>query len=157
MPDRTPNEWERKIQRTSRQGGLSKTGQFRQEFWAHVEQRNPGTVWSGLAASNVRHRIEESGRQVSQYVSTGGVGIYYPRERGESESERNETLAPAVAVLREELKAEGLAERLGDWCGLFISIDDATDRCNWDRMSDWLHRRNEQWTRALQEIAVRSN
>ena len=98
-----PNGWDRQVQDMV-QGELSERGKFRRDFWAHVSKRYPGEAPLGRASSNVYHRVEEAGRRVSQYVARGGVGVFFPRERGESYEERSSAVELSVKWLQEETK-----------------------------------------------------
>ena len=151
-----PNEWEIQIRSVARRSGLSTLGQFRQNFWVHFERRHPGTVRSGFAGSNVYDRVEDSGRRVCIYMAQNGARIYYPLERGESTAERSTALAAPVAMLKEEISAEGAVGEVSGSGHFFLSID-ATDQTNWDQMSDWMAKRREQWTRAVQQTLVQAD
>ena len=141
-----PNGWDRQVQDMVQYGELSERGNFRRDFWAHVSKPHPGEAPLGRASSNVYHRVEEVGRRVSQYVARDGVGVFFPRERGESYEERSAAVELSVKWLQEETKDAEIPEN--GWS--FLKID-PYDQNNWDRMSDLLHDRRLLYERALRE------
>ena len=125
---------------------LSRPGRFRRDFWAHVALRHPDEAPPGWAGSNVYHRVDAAGRRISQYVARGGVGLFFPREPGESAEARTVAVAPIVRRLRAEIKDP----RMTDSGWSFRELN-SRDRRNWDRMADWLHERRLQYERALRD------
>ena len=53
-----PNDWDRRVQDTAQTRELTKLGQFRRDFWAHVSKRHPGEAPPGCARSNVYGSVE---------------------------------------------------------------------------------------------------
>lgn len=127
---------------------LTKIGRFRRGFWAHVSKRHPGEAPPGWASSNVRHPVETTGRRFSLYVAEEGVGVFFPRNRGESPRKRAAAVKATVKWLR---KKTGDAE-MPDNGWSFLELDSRARR-NWDRMADWLHVHRLLYERALCETA----
>ena len=127
---------------------LTEIGKFRRDFWAHVSGRHPDEAPPGWADSNVYHLVEVAGRRVSQYVAQGGVGVFFPRNRGESARTRATAVKATVKWLREKA---GDAE-MPDNGWSFLKLDSRDPR-NWDRMADWLHVHRLLYERALREAA----
>ena len=143
-----PNDWDRQVHETVEQSReLGKLGQFRRDFWAHVAKRHPDEVPPGWAGSNVRHRSEGADRYFSKYIAQNGVGLFFPRERGESNEERAAAVASCVDWLRQETKAAEMPDNGSS----FLEID-SHDHNNWDRMADWLHDQRLLYERALSEV-----
>ena len=142
-----PNDWDRKIQETAQSSELGKLGQFRRDFWAHVSNRHPGEAPDGFAGSNVRHRPEGADRYISMFIAQGGVGLFFPAERGESHEERDVAVAAIVQWLRQKTKDSAILDN-GQ---LFYKID-SNDRNNWDCMADWLYDQRQLYERALSEV-----
>ena len=127
---------------------LSALGRFRRDFWAHCSRRHPGIAPAGWADSNVRHAVETTGRRFSLYVAQEGVGVFFPRERGETFAARAAAVQPTVDWLR---TTTGDAE-MPDNGWSFLEFDSRARR-HWDRMADWLHERRSLYERALRETA----
>ena len=127
---------------------LSALGRFRRDFWAHCSRRHPGIAPAGWADSNVRHPVETTGRRFSLYVAQEGVGVFFPRERGETFAARAAAVKPTVDWLR---TTTGDAE-MPDNGWSFLEFDSRAKR-NWDRMADWLHDRRSLYEGALRETA----
>ena len=125
---------------------LSRPGRFRRNFWAHVALRHPDEAPPGWAGSNVYHRVDAAGRRISQYVARGGVGLFFPREPGESAEARTVAVAPIVRRLRAEIKDPRMTDS-----GWSFREFNSRDRRNWDGMADWLHERRLQCERALRD------
>lgn len=125
---------------------LTKLGRFRRDFWAHVSERHPGEAPPRWASGNVYRRVDASGRRVSQYIARNGVGIFFPREPGESGTERTAAVAPIVRCLRAQIEDPQMADN--GWS--FLKIN-SRDRRNWDRMADWLHNRRLRYERAIRD------
>ena len=123
---------------------LTRLGRFRRDFWAHVSRRYAGEAPPGWASGNVYRRVDAAGRRVSQYVARDGVGVFFPREPGESAAARTAAVRSSVKWLRAEIEDAQLTE--SGWS--FLKIN-SRDRRNWDRMADWLHERRLQYERAL--------
>ena len=127
---------------------LSALGRFRREFWAHCSRRYPGIAPTGWADGNVRHPAETTGRRFSLCVAQEGVGVFFPRQRGETFAARAAAVKPTVDWLRTKT---GHAEMPDNgWSSLEL---DSRARRNWDRMADWLHERHSLYERALRETA----
>ena len=125
---------------------LSARGRFRRDFWAYCSRRHPGVAPPRWAASNVRHPVETTGRRFSLYVAREGVGVFFPRQRGETFTARAAAVRPTVDWLRVET---GAAQMPGNgWSCLEL---DSRAKRNWDRMADWLHDRRRLYERALRE------
>ena len=77
-----------------------------------------------------------------------GVGLFFPRERGESPEDRTAAVELAVEWLRQETDDES-----PDDGSSFLRVD-SHDRSNWDRMADWLHDRRLLYERALREVGA---
>ena len=127
---------------------LTGLGRFRRDFWAHVSRRYPGEAPPGWASGNVYSRVDAAGRRVSQYVARDGVGVFFPREPGESAAARTAAVRPIVRWLRAEIEGAQMAE--SGWSFLKIK---SRDRRNWDRMAKWLHDRRRLYERALRATA----
>ena len=125
---------------------LSRSGRFRRDFWAHVALRHPDEAPPGWAGSNVYHRVDAAGRRISKYVARGGVGLFFPREPGESAEARTVAVAPIVSRLRAEIKDSQMAHS-----GWSFRETNSRDRRNWDGMADWLHDRRLRYERALRD------
>ena len=143
-----PNDWDRRVQDTAKSGELTKLGQFRRDFWAHVSKRHPGAAPPGCARSNVYGSVEGADRRFSLYLAWNGVGLFFPRERGESPEERTAAVELTVEWLRQETDDE-----IPDDGSSFLRVD-SHDRSNWDRMADWLHDRRLLYERALREVGA---
>lgn len=145
---------------TERPRRLTEMGRFRRDFWAHVSSstQHPGTEappeW---ASSNVRpprartdragaDAVETTGRPFSLYVAQDGVGVFFPRNRGESPRQRAAAVKATVKWLR---KKTGNTE-MPDNGWSFLELDSRAKR-NWDRMADWLHVHRLLFERALRE------
>ena len=127
---------------------LTRLGRFRRDFWAHVSRRHAGEAPPGWASANVYRRVDAAGRRISQYVARGGVGVFFPREPGESAAARTAAVRSSVKWLRAEIEDEQMTE--SGWS--FLKIN-SRDRRNWDRMADWLHDRRLLYERALRHAA----
>ena len=127
---------------------LKKLGRFRRDFWAHVSRRHPDEAPPGWASGNVYRRVEVAGRRVSLYLARDGVGVFFPREPGESSAARTAAVRSSVKWLRAEIRDAQMTE--SGW--LFLKIN-SRDRRNWDRMADWLHDRRLLYERALRDTA----
>ena len=127
---------------------LRPLGRFRRDFWAHCARRHPRLAPTGWAASNVRHPIETTGRRFSLYVAQEGVGVFFPRQRGETFAARAAAVRPTVDWLRAETGAAEMPDN--GWSSLEL---DSRAKRNWDRMADWLHNRRRLYERALRETA----
>ena len=123
-------------------------GRFRRDFWAHCSRRHPGIAPPGWAASNVRHPVETTGRRCSLYVAQEGVGVFFPRQRGETFAARAAAVRPTVDWLRAETGAAQMSDN--GWS--FLELDPRAER-NWDRMADWLDVHRLLYERALRETA----
>lgn len=141
-----PNDWNRSVKEEARREGLSELGQFRRDFWNHVQGRHPGEVRHGYAGSNVYRRVEEADLLISLYVAAGGVGVFL----GGKPSEPADALQARIKPHWEPLRAALGGEQLGRWAGTTLKIK-ASDRANWDRMADWLHERRVIYERVLRE------
>ena len=127
---------------------LSALGRFRQDFWAHCSRRHPGIAPTGWADSNVRHPVETTGRRFSLYVAQEGVGVFFPRQRGETFAARAAAVKPTVDWLRAETGAAQMSDN--GWS--FLELDSRAKR-NWDRIADWLDVHRLLYERALRETA----
>ena len=125
---------------------LSPHGRFRRDFWAHCSRRHPGIAPTGWAASNVRHPVETTGRRFSLYVAQEGVGVFFPRQRGETSAARAAAVKPTVDWLRAETGTAQMSDN--GWS--FLELDTRAKR-NWDRMADWLDVHRLLYERALRE------
>ena len=124
---------------------LSALGRFRRDFWTHCSRLHPEIAPTGWAASNVRHQVGTTGRRFSLYVAQDGVGVFFPRQRGETFAARAAAVRPTVDWLRAETGAE-----MSDMGWSFLTLDSRAKR-NWDRMADWLHDHRQLYERALRE------
>ena len=127
---------------------LTELGRFRRDFWAHVSARHVDEAPPGWAHSNVYHSVEVAGRRVSLYVARRGVGVFFPRDRGESARARAAAVKASVKWLRDEIENAEIPEN--GWS--FLKLNSSDPR-NWDRMADWLHDRRLLYERALRETA----
>ena len=127
---------------------LTRLGRFRRDFWAHVSRRHAGEAPPGWASGNVYRRVDAAGRRVSQYVAWDGVGVFFPREPGESAAARTAAVRSSVRWLRAEIEDAQMTK--SGWS--FLKIN-SRDRRNWDRMADWLHDRRLVYERALRDTA----
>ncbi len=127
---------------------LRPRGRFRRDFWAYCSRRHPGITPPGWAASNVRHPVETTGRRFSLYVAREGVGVFFPRQRGETFTARAAAVKPTVDWLRVETGAAEMPDN--GWSSLEL---DSRAKRNWNRMADWLHDRRRLYERALRETA----
>ena len=127
---------------------LSALGRFRRGFWAHCSRRHPGIAPTGWADSNVRHPVETTGRRFSLYVAQEGVGVFFPRQRGETSAARAAAVKPTVDWLRAKTGAAQMSDN--GWS--FLELDSRAKR-NWDRMADWLDVHRLLYERALRETA----
>ena len=127
---------------------LSPHGRFRRDFWAYCSRRHPGIAPPGWAASNVRHPVETTGRRFSLYVAQEGVGVFFPRQRGETFAARAAAVKPTVDWLRAKTGAAQMSDN--GWS--FLELDSRAKR-NWDRMADWLDVHRLLYERALRETA----
>ncbi len=125
---------------------LSALGRFRGDFWAHCSRRHPGIAPTGWADSNVRHPVETTGRRFSLYVAQEGVGVFFPRQRGETSAARAAAVKPTVDWLRAETGTAQMSDN--GWS--FLELDARAKR-NWDRMADWLDVHRLLYERALRE------
>lgn len=125
---------------------LSPLGRFRRDFWTHCSRRHPEIAPTGWAASNVRHPVETTGRRFSLYVAQEGVGVFFPRQRGETFAARAAAVRPTVDWLRAETGAAQMPDN--GWSSLEL---DSRAKRNWDRMADWLHEHRLLYERALRE------
>ena len=128
---------------------LSDLGRFRRDFWAHCSRRHPGIAPTGWADSNVRHPVETTGRRFSLCVAQEGVGVFFPRQRGETFAARAAAVKPIVDWLRAKTGDAEMPDN--GWSSLEL---DSRARPNWDRMADWLHHRHSLYERALRETAA---
>ena len=76
------------------------------------------------------------------------MGVFFPRNRGESARTRATAVKATVKWLREKA---GDAE-MPDNGWSFLKLDSRDPR-NWDRMADWLHVHRLLYERALREAA----
>jgi len=127
---------------------LSSLGRFRRDFWAHCSHRHRGIAPTGWADSNVRHPVETTGRRFSLCVTQEGVGVFFPRQRGETFAARAAAVKPTVDWLRAKTGDAEMPDN--GWSSLEL---DSRARRNWDRMADWLHDRHSLYERALSETA----
>ena len=146
-----PNEWDRRVHDTARRAGLSDIGEFRREFWNHVANRHPEEVKPNFAASNVYHVVEEAKVRISQYVYTGGVGIFLASPRGD-DSDLLERVASYQESLQKALEDRFPQEKiyLSKQGGLTLEVN-PQDRTNWDRMADWLYEKRVVYERVLRQ------
>ena len=77
-----------------------------------------------------------------------GVGVFFPREPGESAAARTAAVRSSVKWLRAEIEDAQMTE--SGWS--FLKIN-SRDRRNWDRMADWSHDRRLLYERALRDAA----
>lgn len=142
--ERPENDGERQESSPSRP--LSALGQFRRDFWAHCSRRHPGIAPTGWADSNVRHPAETTGRRFSLCVAQEGVGVFFPRQRGETFTKRAAAVRPTVDWLRAKTGDAELPDN--GWSSLEL---DSRAKRNWDHMADWLDDRRLLYERALRE------
>ncbi len=66
-----PNEWDRTVGEITRSGSLSRVGQFRRDFWAHLAKVMPDAPGprSGYAASYVHYWVEPAELYICQYLA----------------------------------------------------------------------------------------
>ena len=152
-----PNEWDRQVQQVSREGELSKIGQFRRDFWAHFASRLPGApgLRPGYADSNVRHRVDQADVYIAQYLASGDVGIYLVGNRNETLADASPRIDPYVPALRATLDDPSFRNVTsgGHRCCTWLTID-SHDRGNWDQMVDWLDERRQTYERVLRSEAT---
>lgn len=147
-----PNEWDRQVQQTSQQGGLSDRGRFRRDFWAHFSSRVPEApgLRPRYAGSNVWHPIEEIKVNVVQFLAADRVGVYLIGNWGEPMVDAHDRVEPYAARLRKVLLDDVLTDSEHHRCLTELNID-SSDRSNWDRMADWLDDRRRTYERILRE------
>ena len=141
-----PNEWDRTVGEITRSGSLSRVGQFRRDFWAHLAKVLPGAPGprSGYAASNVYYRVEPADLYICQYIAQREVGVYLTGKNGRGDADVKKRIAQYTDALVREL-GEG-ANVSGSWTGLHV---DSSDRSNWDKMAHWLEDRRAIYERVL--------
>ena len=139
-----PNEWDRRVQETTRTGELSDLGQFRRAFWNHLASKHSGDVEPNRAASWVSHYVKEAGLGVTLYVAQDAVGLYLTGKRGEGTDSLRAKAEPYRGSLEEALGVGSLDE----WCGTSLDLP-MRDRTNWDRAAEWLHEQRLAYERVL--------
>lgn len=126
----------------------SPLGQFRQEFWSHVEA---DWVPEGWAGGNVRCPTADLNLYISLYVAWQGVGAYLVHTHL-----RDPKLPKMVKRYRQPLSRE-LRENVTARGGTFRRVEGGTrDRASWDDMAKWLHRRQATYQRVIDRIVNRS-
>jgi hypothetical protein len=147
-----PNTWNRSVRQTALEATeRSDLGEFRSAFWRHFLARHP-TEQSGGApgATSSRWRPPTpKGFVVAQYLAKDGVGLWVRGVRGVANADTAKALEPYRDVLEGGL---GVPLNSGGFPLLKKLTLDATDRANWDRMSDWLHEQTNAHVAALESL-----
>lgn len=146
-----PNGWERSIQKQAREARpRGAFGEFRRAFWTHFLNRHPAEQVFGAADGNSsRWRAPVDGFVVVQYVSQKRVGVFIRGGRGVSSEQTAEELEPYRDRLEQTLGEPPNGDNFFFIKRLRI---DASDRANWDRMSDWLHEQAEAYVAVLKDV-----
>lgn len=143
-----PNDWDRKVRRAARERELTKIGQLRRDFWAHVALGPRLDIKPGFAGANVYTSITEVDLRYSLYISVKGVGIFLVGNRTEPRTSALPRIQPFLEPLRKTTKDEQW--RNSDFGESFLKID-TRDRANWDLMADWLNDRRLLYERVLRK------
>ena len=145
-----PNEWDRQVQSAGRRGGLSDTGKFRRDFWAHFATQTPDAsgLRPGYAGSNVWHRIEGVGLTIVQFLARDRIGVYLTGEWGEPFTAAVPRIEPYATLLRKALPDDHITNHC-----LTERLIDSRNLSNWDEMADWLDTRR----RIYERVLTRSN
>lgn len=144
-----PNEWDRRVQESTRTGELTALGQFRRNFWNHVASKYPSEVRRDYAAGYVRHHVEGVELAITLYLAQREVGVFFFDKRGESEKNQQARIRPYRKALEKEL-----GEKPRDKWGTTILAMNTTDKANWDRAADWLHERRKTYEQVLRETST---
>lgn len=144
-----PNEWDRRVQETTRPGELTALGQFRREFWNHVASKYPGEVRRDYAAGYVRHHVEGVELAITQYLAQREVGVFFFDKRGESDKDQQARIRPYRKALEKRL-----GEKPRDKWGTTIRAMNTNDKANWDRAADWLHERRKTYEQVLRQTST---
>ena len=141
-----PNGWDRTVGEITRSGSLSRVGQFRRDFWAHLARVLPDAPGprSGYAASNVYYWVEPADLYICQYLAQREVGVYLTGKNGRGDADVKKRISQYTDAIVREL-GEG-AKVSGSWTGLHI---DSSDRSNWDEMAHWLEDRRAIYEQVL--------
>lgn len=147
-----PNDWERRLQASIRQGGaLTEIGQFRRAFWQAFLDRHPDAASWGVKVTGVSScwlEVEPpSALNVALRIASRGADVVYCGPRGGDADDFVARLSPI---------ADRLATRLGVAAGSTCEFKDEiwadmTDETNWPRVIDWLHDRGPAYVKALRE------
>lgn len=143
-----PNEWDRRVQESTRSGELSELGQFRRDFWNHVASKYPNEVRLNYAAGYVRHRVEGTGLAITQYVALREVGIFLVGKRGE----RDKDALARIKPYRKALEKLGVKPR-DKWATTVLAMDTRAE-AHWDQAADWLHERRKKYEQVLRETST---
>jgi len=144
-----PNEWNRRVQETTRSGELTALGQFRRDFWNHVSSKYPSEVRRDYAGGYVRHHVEGVDLAITLYLAQREVGVFFFDKRGESEKDQQARIRPYRKALEKEL-----GEKPRDKWGTTILAMNTNDKAKWDRAADWLHERRKKYEQVLREVST---
>lgn len=147
-----PNDWDRRIQATAPQG-MSKTGQFRRDFWTHVINRDPES-WDGCppaGTSSMWWGEEHWPVQIVLFVAQECVGVFLRGPRGQGDDETAVALEPESTRLAELL---GVVMHPDGGRRLFPTrlMADTSDRSQWDRLADWINETANAYYNALSDL-----
>jgi len=142
-----PNDWERQVQAQARE--LGPTGQFIKSFWTYFIERWPqeGAFGPPTAVSRWRD-AGVADLIVVQYVTPTAVGVFIRGKRGVPVSVTLDFLKPYATRLEQAL---GVPPRKQELFQKKLSLN-ASDRGNWDRMSDWLHEQADGYVATLKTV-----
>jgi hypothetical protein len=146
-----PNQWDRHVQEIT-QPSLSKSAEWRKDFWLHFIERFPDEARFGPASAlhNRWYTQESVDLAISIYVSKKSVGIYIRGRFGADPDSVADTLAPYRELLAE---ATGSSTWSGRTPGHFFpqqsDLGIPTDPVNWDALADWLHAAKAKYEQAL--------
>ena len=128
---------------------LSNLARFRRDFWVFYSKRFPSEfeLRPGYHSSNLYHKVEEVGVQISQYLapSSNQVGVYLSaREPTEVVRQR---LQPYESRFREEFGVT-LDRGSHHFGGEVLSINPLNPD-NWPTVADWFHKMLVAYRRVL--------
>lgn len=145
-----PNQWDRRVSESA-QPALSKSAEWRRDFWTRYIERFPEELQHGEASalSNRWHRHTRHDLVVSIYVSRKSVGVYLRGRFGADGNAVGDALAPYRACLAQETGSQSWNEsRKGHYLHQAFQGDPA-DPANWDALGDWLHDMDLRYAAAL--------
>jgi hypothetical protein len=147
-----PNGWQRSVQERAREAQpLSPLGEVRRAFWTHFLARCPSEQENGPPGAGGSRwcKPTSGGLVVAQYFAQGRVGIFVRGRKNISSDDIALELEPHRKRLE---KALGAPINGGTYLFLKTLSIDTSDRTNWDRMSDWLHKQADLYSVAIREV-----